>query len=85
MENKKYEFTGETKVFLGMNHNKRLVTCRAMKTYGGDFVQALGQALLRADAENAAIIQSAFQPKYPKYFPGGTMFVAAEKEMAEEV
>ena len=39
-----------------MSHNERLIVCRAMKTYGGSFVQALGEALLHADEENRVLI-----------------------------
>ena len=45
----------------------RFQVARAMIKYGGGFVKPLGQALLRADPNNAARIKQAFPEYWAKY------------------
>lgn len=42
-------------------------TIRVMKTCGGSFVQALGEAATRADNENLARIKAAFPEYWARY------------------
>lgn len=42
-------------------------TAQAMQRYGGGFVQALGQAAQRADAENLRLIKATWPAIWRKY------------------
>lgn len=67
-----------------MTHNERLVTVKAMRMYGGSFVNALSECMLRADEDNAARIEKAFPEYMKKYGPDGVMYLAAKTEMKEK-
>lgn len=62
-----------------MTHDERLITCRAMKQYGGSFVKALSEAWLLADAKNMERIEGAFPDYMAKYGPGSALHQAAEQ------
>lgn len=47
--------------------NEYRAVARAMRTYGGSFVQALGEALGRADDINVATIQRAWPAYWATY------------------
>jgi hypothetical protein len=65
-----------------MTYDERLITARAMKAYGGGFVQALGEAFLRADSRNVEIIERGFPEYMREYGPGSFFFEAKAKEEA---
>lgn len=48
--------------------DKEMATAQAMLRRGGGFVQALGNALMRADDINRAKIRSAFPEYYDEYY-----------------
>ena len=62
-----------------MTHDQKLITVRAMKQYGGSFVQALAAALLLADVTNVQRLEGAFPEYMMKYGPGSDMYAAMEK------
>ncbi len=52
-----------------MTRDQRLITIRAMKEYGGSFVQKLADLWLHADEDNAARIEKAWPEYVHKYGP----------------
>ena len=58
-----------------MNDEQLSITQRAIRSYGGGFIQAIGDALSRADTTNRAALLQAFGPHGTgglcPYLPGG--------------
>lgn len=61
---------------------ERYFVASGMAKFGGAFVKALGEALHRADSENALKIKEAFPEYWEKYLPLGK--ADHEKEQAGE-
>ena len=57
-----------------MTNDERVYTAQAMKTYGGSFVQALGQCLYCCDSFNQARIEAAFPDYIKQYGPGSAFY-----------
>lgn len=66
----------EPKVLRG---DELLYTTRAMRSFGGSFVQHLGSALQTADSSNAVRLQQAFPDLIEKYGPGSAFYAATER------
>lgn len=49
------------------NHDRDIAVGNAMIKYGGGFVRALGNALIRADTYNTQVIKDAFPEYFEKY------------------
>lgn len=54
---------------LYLNQDLKLEIVRNMQTYGGSFVQALAECILRADKQNLAKLELAFSDYIIKYHP----------------
>lgn len=56
-------------------------TIRAMKVYGGGFVEALADAALHADEQNLALIKKTWPRYWEQYAEMGAMLEQREKEL----
>ena len=63
-----------------MTWDERVGTIKAMRIYGGGFVNALAEAWRLADANNSARIESSFADYMEKYGPHSELYAAANKE-----
>ena len=52
-----------------MNKDLKLDIAENMKTYGGSFVKALAECILRADPNNLAKLISTFPDYFAEYHP----------------
>ena len=50
-----------------MEHDEKLELVKSMQTYGGSFVVALSECILRADVENLKKLEKAFPEYIEKY------------------
>lgn len=60
-------YTKHTNLFL--DQEQRLAIADNMRTYGGSFVKALGDLMMRADRENLFKLQETFDEYFVKYHP----------------
>lgn len=63
-----------------LNMNSKYWTSKAMRTYGGSFVQALGVCLLSADDENTKRLETAFPEYFEKYSAMGLTMKAEDEQ-----
>lgn len=54
-----------------MNQNEKIKLYETMKIYGGSFVQALAECVVRADKINLSILQNSFPNYFEKYGKDG--------------
>ena len=59
-----------------LSGDELLYTTRAMRSFGGSFVQHIGSALQVADSSNAVRLQQAFPELIAKYGPGSDFYAA---------
>lgn len=62
-----------------MTHDELHVTKRAMKAYGGSFVNALAELLDVADGGNTATAIAAWPEVFVSYGPGSDFYEAVSK------
>jgi len=54
-----------------MEHDEKLKLAETMRAYGGGFVKALAECIIRADRQNFSKLQSAFPEYFQKYGKDG--------------
>ena len=63
--------------------NEMLTVYRAAKTYGGSFMQALADAMLRADRNNLLKIKSTWPHEWHQYLSLGHQLEAEDEKLAQ--
>lgn len=54
---------------------EQMAVWKGMRRYGGGFIEALGEALVRADGVNAGKIKAAFPEEWKKYYEIGKKII----------
>lgn len=66
-----------------MTRDELHITKKAMRAYGGGFVNALCDLMDRADASNQAIAMAAWPGIFAQYGPGSDFYRAVSREAGE--